>query len=262
MTTFCFVAGLHRSGTSVLARSLGAHAQVSAFENTGVIEDEGQFLQSVYPPAREFGGPGKFGFEPGAYLDENDPLATAENATQLFREWRGHWDLRCDVLVEKSPPNLIKTRFLQRVFPGAHFVIVTRHPIATSLATQKWSRTTLESLIEHWLTCHERFRADSLALNHAMVLRYESLVGAPTDVLNKVQTFLDLPLEHLGGEIAPSHNERYFQAWSYAATDDNLRTMIWRCRNRFETRVQRFGYSLDLERYPDGICVPSSQRAA
>ena len=47
--TYVFVGGLHRSGTSLLARSLEAHPSVSGFRDTGVPEDEGQHLQSVYP---------------------------------------------------------------------------------------------------------------------------------------------------------------------------------------------------------------------
>jgi len=48
---YVFIAGLHRSGTSVLARCLREHPQISGFRNTGVPEDEGQHLQDVYPAA-------------------------------------------------------------------------------------------------------------------------------------------------------------------------------------------------------------------
>ena len=47
---YVFVTGLHRSGTSLLARCIAQHPQVSGFSGTGVPEDEGQLLQSVYPP--------------------------------------------------------------------------------------------------------------------------------------------------------------------------------------------------------------------
>ena len=45
-----FVGGLHRSGTSLVHRCLASHPAVSGFSDTGVPEDEGQHLQTVYPP--------------------------------------------------------------------------------------------------------------------------------------------------------------------------------------------------------------------
>jgi len=64
---FVFLAGLHRSGTTLLARLLAAHPEVSGFSDTGVPADEGQLLQTVYPAAKVWGGPGRFGFAPDAF---------------------------------------------------------------------------------------------------------------------------------------------------------------------------------------------------
>src|SRR5690348_9288269 len=88
---FVFLAGLHRSGTTLLARLLAAHPEVSGFSGTGVPADEGQLLQSVYPAAKEYGGPGRFGFAPESHLTEASPLASEENATKLLDEWSPHW---------------------------------------------------------------------------------------------------------------------------------------------------------------------------
>src|ERR1041385_8014493 len=79
-----FLAGLHRSGTTLLARLLAAHPEVSGFSDTGVPADEGQHLQTVYPAAKEYGGPGRFGFAPESHLTEASPLVSEENARKLF----------------------------------------------------------------------------------------------------------------------------------------------------------------------------------
>ena len=68
---FVFLGGLHRSGTTLLFRMLREHPEISGFANNQDAnewlgaEDEGQYLQSVYPPAIFWGGPGKFAFAAG-----------------------------------------------------------------------------------------------------------------------------------------------------------------------------------------------------
>jgi len=115
---FVFLAGLHRSGTTLLARLLAAHPEMSGFSGTGVPADEGQHLQSVYPAAKKYGGPGRFGFAPESHLTEGSPLVSEASARKLFEEWSAHWDLSRPLLLEKSPPNLLKTRFLQALLFG------------------------------------------------------------------------------------------------------------------------------------------------
>jgi hypothetical protein len=132
-----FIAGLHRSGTSLVHQILRDHPDVSGFRNTGVPKDEGQHLQTVYPPARSFGGPGRFGFDPGSYLDETSPLCTPAHAERLWREWSPHWDLSRPVLIEKSPPSLLRTRYFQRLFPASRFIVIVRNPIVVAMATRK-----------------------------------------------------------------------------------------------------------------------------
>ena len=75
-----FVCGLHRSGTTPLARSIAKLKGTTSFENTGVVMDEGQFLQDVYPPDVIYGSAGRFGFAPKAHLTEHSPLLTQQTS--------------------------------------------------------------------------------------------------------------------------------------------------------------------------------------
>lgn len=238
-----FLGGLHRSGTSLLFRLLRDHPRVSGFRDTGVPEDEGQLLQTVYPPGREFGGPGRFGLDARAFLDETSPLVTPDNAERLFAQWSVHWDLDRPWLLEKSPPNLVRTRFLQALFPGSRFIMLLRHPVAVTLATRKWSGTAATELIEHWLRCHERFEADRGRLEHVMDLRYEHLVTSPDAWMSRIHAFLGL--EHVAADesVDSGINDRYFERWraARARRPRDFNALI----ERFESRVRRFGYSLD-----------------
>jgi len=252
-----FVGGLHRSGTSLVHRCLTRHPEVSGFSGTGVPEDEGQHLQTVYPPAYAHGGPGRFGFDPDAHLTESSPLATAESGQQLLREWSPHWDPAARVAVEKSPPNLIRMRFLQALFPDCAFVMVLRHPAAVACATQKWAltrnlrnavgRSTWTALIHHWVACHETMRSDSRQVGRVTIVRYEDFVRDPDGVLADIFSKVGLAPHPAGEEVRADINGRYFAAWR---SNRNPVRVLDRsvAAARFETSVRGFGYSLrDLE---------------
>lgn len=240
---FVFLCGLHRSGTSPLFRILREHPEISGFRNTGVPEDEGQHLQTVFQPAKAHGGPGRFGFIPEAHLTEDSALNTPESGRKLFAEWSKYWDLSKPCLLEKSPPNLIRTRFLQAVFPGSHFIVISRHPIVVSLATWKWSRSSLESLMEHWLHCHRLFEEDRPHLRHAHVIKYEDLIGATESELERIYSFLGLA-PRPSAPLNSAGNERYFNVWQKLAVEKRGRDLCHRIVAKYEQKVQTYGYSL------------------
>jgi hypothetical protein len=242
---FVFLAGLHRSGTTLLARLLAAHPEISGFSGAGVPADEGQHLQSVYPSAKEYGGPGRFGFAPESHLTEASPLASEESARKLFEEWSPHWDLSRPVLLEKSPPNLLKTRFLQALFPGSAFVVIVRHPIPVSIPTARWRGTRrYDRLFEHWLHCHALFEGDRVHLGQAHVLTYEQLVRDPAGVLRGIFEFLGLEPIAPSEPVESGANEKYFGQWQDLKRDLRMRAYLDLVSLWYERRVQRYGYSL------------------
>ena len=252
-----FVAGLHRSGTTLLARCLAAHPAVAGLRRTGVPEDEGQHLQTVYPPAYRYGGAGLFGFAPEAHLTETSPLATAASREQLLREWGPHWRPDAAVRIEKSPPNLVRTRFLQALFPDAAFVAVLRHPLAVAGATRKGRRRrlTYETLVRHWVACHAVLAADAPHLQRLHVVRYERFVADPDAELARIFAALGLPPHPSGEDVRTGVNDRYFarwRSWNPLRALDRRRTI-----RRWEPEVRRFGYSLVDTNMADDLPLPA-----
>lgn len=248
---YVFIAGLHRSGTSILFQCLRANSYMSGFRDTGVHEDEGQHLQTVFLPALAYGGPGKFGFNRKSHLTENSNLVSDYNRLRLFNEWKKYWDLSKPILLEKSPINLLQMRFLQKLFPDSYFIVIIRHPLATSYATQKWSKTSIYSLIKHWLVCHETFLQDSQHINRLLTLKYENFVGTPQHTIDKIYSFLGLNPEDIQLQIRSGINEKYFLKWQKDRKKIFSKSFFesLMIQLRFERRVSKFGYSLfDINR--------------
>jgi len=240
---FIFLCGLHRSGTSPLFKLLREHPDISGFHDTGVSEDEGQHLQTVFPPAKNYGGPGRFGFAAEAHLTEESPLVTPQNRTKLFVEWSRHWDLSKRFLLEKSPPNLIRARFLQALFPESRFIVIFRHPVAVSLATWKWSGGSVDTLIEHWLKCHLVFDLDRPHLDRVLMVKYEDLIRTTETVLGQIYEFIGLPPVS-SSPLDPAGNERYFKAWRNLSAEPHEQAAFHSMVTKYEESVRKYGYSL------------------
>lgn len=253
--TMVFLGGLHRSGTTPLARALAEHPQVSGFRDTGVMEDEGQYLQSVYPTAadRTHSGPGRFALSAAAHMTEASPLAGAAQREKLLAEWGRYWDLDRPYLLEKSPANLMMTRYLQKMFPDARFVVIMRHPAIVTLSTKKWApRTRLSTLFENWFRAHDTLRADATHISNLHVLTYEHLVSQPHETLERVREFLGMS-SSIPAESVQDRSNSYRARWLRLAqaTDPINRYRFRRLCDRFEERANAYGYSLrDVDQLP------------
>ncbi len=256
---FIFIGGLPRSGKTLLGSCLAEHPEISRLLNAGHEDeegyDEGQFLQSVYRSHKAFGVVGTFGYHPDVRMDETHSLVTHENARRLFDAWAPHWDLSCPFLLETSPPNLLRMRFLQALFPETYFVCVLRHPLAASYETTKWRARRIDRLLDHWLFCYEQFERDRVHLRNVHVVKYEALAADPQAVLQGVYHFLGLGPVPVSQEVRSGENEKYFRRWlerpinryNYGLIRKAVRAY---CYLRYERRVNSFGYSLwNLRRF-------------
>jgi hypothetical protein len=241
---FVFIGGLHRSGTTVLARLISQHSKVSAFSKTTAPQDEGQHLQRVYPPAAQYGGPGRFAFHEEAALTEETSLASPEHRQRLLDAWSPHWDLTRRLLLEKSPPNLIRFRFLQALFPSSCLIAIIRHPVAVAYATQKWSKTDIPSLLRHWVVAHDRFEWDRRFLSRLMVVRYEELVESPIAVLRGVDRHLDLQPEARNLAIHQGLDQQYLARWRQDRSDPHRGGPLGRVAEELDSGIRRWGYRL------------------
>jgi hypothetical protein len=266
---YVFVCGLHRSGTSLLGRNIARLEDCTGFKNTGVLMDEGQHLQDVYPTDPELGGTGRLGFDPRAHMTEASSLLTPANVARLQASWHAHWDNSKAICVEKTPSNLLKTRFLQAAFPNSYFVAIRRHPVAVSMATQRWkvSVTAIHRLLEHWLHCYGIFKEDKKYLKHVYELGYEDYVEHPDKYHQEIARFIGTTVpeapkddefryvtqwpptslrvpERTMEQTSRAYNEKYLNRWRDLIASSPFRSYYRYLAVKYETRVNKYGYSL------------------
>jgi hypothetical protein len=257
---YVFICGLHRSGTSVLGRNIARMENCTGFKDTGVIEDEGQFLQDVYPTGKVYGGAGKFGFDPRAHLTETSVLLTPENALKLQQSWERYWDQSKAIRVEKTPGNLLKTRFLQATFRNSYFIVIKRHPVAVSMANQKWkvSFVPLHDLFEHWLYCHALFEEDRKYLNHVYELSYEDYVRNPDRYHQEIARFIGTRVPEGAMEnVMGAYNQKYFDRWSQLLNSSRFNPYCRYLAVKYESKFMKYGYFLTK-----GFCVEAKRLRA
>jgi hypothetical protein len=267
---FIFIGGLHRSGTTALRQIVQSHPLVSGFCNTGVDEDEGQFLQDIYPTDAHFGGPGIFGLHSDAHMAEDSPLLPAAKAT-LFQKWSPYWDLSKPFLVEKTPGNLIRSRFLQEIFPNSTFVFITRHPVACALATLKWqNRVSISRIIKHWVNCHNILLDDQFYLKRKILLRYEDLCEDPQTTMINLANYIGISPDMSVDLLIKNLNDRYLTEWKRGnyrlwCGKDHWKAPLQRWRNlaenayigkKYEREINSFGYSFKIDSEAESGLIP------
>ncbi len=208
---YVFVGGLHRSGTSLVARLLGGLPGVAAITNAPVPENEGVYLQGAIPHTARHGRPMHFATDPAQHHIEGSGFDRLEIRERIEADWApffgaGAWR------VEKSPVNLTRMRLYQQLFPLSQCVVVLRHPEAVAAAVAKWVDAPSDALIDHWIAAHAIVARDLAHLQAVLVLRYEDLVADPAAWLGALAAYLDLPGSATLPEPVVDGNARYTDA--------------------------------------------------
>jgi hypothetical protein len=297
-----FIGGLQRSGTTLLGRLVASHPKISGLVGTPTAEDEGQFVQSVYLDDHQMGRPdgkrparaNRWAYHHEAHLTEMDIASRQPVAERLLASWEPYLEKRrAPYLVEKSPSNLTRMRFLQAAFPGSHFIVITRHPITQALAVRKWAHASarvgvdLGQLVHHWLTAMEIFREDEPSIHQLKVVRYEHLVRDPRRILDEIWEFIGIEGAAVDTSSISDRDSHYRDYWRWmngAPGQDfhplnrgsDTKSRIVRAgerlvmpvlrggvssgvKRKYSTQIASFGYDpMQLETVPDW--VPSTSR--
>jgi hypothetical protein len=248
---YIFVGGVHRSGTSLVASCLAGHSMVGGFTNTGTQQDEGQFLQNVYPNVNQLGGAGMFSFHGAAHMTESADWLTQDNIKNLRDSWERMWPEDKSCVVEKTPQNLIMARAIQEVYSDAMFVFVLRHPIVNALAVRKWSHSSMTSLAIHWLRCHNWLVEDLPKIKNYIIVNYEDFVSRPQEICDIIWERSGFASEKVNNRVTTNSNASYESKWKEIQSrsrlkldgqelDQNTLPIDYRVRLAYSRRVIKY----------------------
>ena len=213
--TWVFLVGCYNSGTTLLAELLGQHPSISA------LSTEGHFITDQFIKDYDIGLPRMWVEREDLFrLNEDDE---GPDALRVKKEWAMRLDLKKPVLLEKSPPNSAKMRWLQKHFENAHFIGIMRNGYAVSEGiTRKADPKHLinswpiEMSAYQWKRSNEVMQQDAEHLKRFMWVTYEDLAGDTVETLNKITDFIGID------DFETFESDRQ---WSIHERDEQVRNM-------------------------------------
>ncbi|MBN1850775.1 MAG: glycosyltransferase [Deltaproteobacteria bacterium] len=254
---FLFLSGATKSGTTLLANALNLSDRISFLKNMEGKLEEGQWVQDVYE-----WGKGNQDLTEKFHFTEDHVLTTVDNRIRLFRTWSRYWDLSKPLLAEKSPHNVIKTRFLQALFPNSRFIILVRNGIvqATGEALQE-NRNPL-ICCQEWVRAYEILINDLGHIHQYLLVRYEDMTNNVEETFEKLCVFISIPPIHVNNRsfyvhAFPNGVKRPDMNSIQDMSKPHIENFIYRIDHTTQQKMfqicgpimQQFGYSIEIADY-------------
>jgi hypothetical protein len=180
-----FIIGCNNSGTTLLYEMLGLHSEIT------LLPHEGQYLTRLLPLPATAGCPRVWTERLDVFrLTEEDDGVDGD---RLVFDWvsQAERPLR-RLIAEKSPPNTLRSRWLQKVFPAAAFIAIVRSGYAVAEGVRRRQGYDLERCAQHWSLANHLMLEDAERLERFLLVRYEDLLGDFTGVAESIATFLQI----------------------------------------------------------------------
>jgi len=168
MSSYLFVLCPPYSGSTLLWKLLSTSANVSA------LPGEGQFLPELKSVMRE-----------KPWVDDH-----VLPWTEIKRVWESYWDMTKPVLLEKSPPNIIRTQEILAHFQPVKFVVMVRNPYAQGEGLMRRNNFTARKAANFAMKCLRTQLDNARNLPDSLTFTYEALVQDPARACQKLAAFM------------------------------------------------------------------------
>ena len=171
--TFLFILSPPFSGSTLLNQILSTSLNISCNNNVGL--REGQHLPGI----------NQIMFHENRW-DENTqfPWLTIKAI------WLKYWDRSKAVLLEKSPPNIIRAIAIEKHFSGSKFICLVRNPYAQIESKLRRHEKAIEGAIDEILFYLKAQQKNIDNLKHVLHISYEELANSPEETKKKIIKFI------------------------------------------------------------------------
>jgi hypothetical protein len=109
---------------------------------------------------------------------------------QIIPIWETYWDMDKPLLIEKSPPNLVRTDEILQHFDPVYFLIMVRNPYALCEGLIRRNKRSPERAAR-FAVRQLQWQADNAEkLENAICFTYEDLTEKPQEVAAKIEAFI------------------------------------------------------------------------
>lgn len=110
--------------------------------------------------------------------------------TIIKSAWEEVWNLKKPILLEKSPPNLMRAFEIQEAFSPSNFIVTIRDPYAFCEGYTRRQKTSYGESASSWATWAGFQRRNIEELERSLFFTYESFTEHPEHISNKILQFI------------------------------------------------------------------------
>lgn len=192
-----FIVGCYNSGTTMLRRLLESHEAIGSFSHEGVE------LTEAFPDLEAGGWPRMM------YANRDRWAMPGEGGEALARlarrDWAPFWGRKARVFLEKSIDHTVRIAWMQRHFPNAHFIAITRNGYCVNEGILRRARPAgaarekvgdsypPEMLARQWTEFQRLLEEGESTAENYLRVRYEDLIEKPVESLASIFAFLGMP---------------------------------------------------------------------
>lgn len=104
--------------------------------------------------------------------------------------WESYWDQDKPLLIEKSPPNLMRAHEILEYFNPVYFLIMVRNPYALCEGFMRRSGNKPRRAAKKAIKVLKQQAKNIKTLENAIYFTYEELTKSPQDISEKIELFI------------------------------------------------------------------------